>query len=347
MYRLADYLDQHGRHHRKDQFPPPGFWAAAADHAHTRDQIAFGDAARARGLLRVAAQLHRCASARGDSSAAARLVGIMHEIQPADQRPARWAADHAALDNPRSLASLIERFRDLGADQQITTLLDRDPASHVALSDPDAVARLLNALRRVGADQQITTLLDRDPAADRRWFTTGDVPGFIPPDEAMRGPGPGEPVIGRYGSSTGDGMARKFAAAFNDPDEAVRQQAAIEADSAIAHIHLDGPFAVATMLDVLRAAGADRQVAALLSRDPAAHVALDDIWKLTHLLQALRDVGADQQIAALLSRDPAAHVALDEENVPYLLNALREVGADEQFTALANRLPAAGLFDIF
>ena len=33
LYRLADYLDQHGRQHRKSQIPPAGFWAAAADHA--------------------------------------------------------------------------------------------------------------------------------------------------------------------------------------------------------------------------------------------------------------------------------------------------------------------------
>ena len=29
LYRLADYLDQHGRTHREGQIPPAGFWAAA------------------------------------------------------------------------------------------------------------------------------------------------------------------------------------------------------------------------------------------------------------------------------------------------------------------------------
>ncbi len=33
LYRLADYLDQHGRRHRADQIPPADFWAAATDHA--------------------------------------------------------------------------------------------------------------------------------------------------------------------------------------------------------------------------------------------------------------------------------------------------------------------------
>ncbi|MER6474125.1 hypothetical protein [Streptomyces collinus] len=37
LYRLADFLDQHGRRRRADTIPPVGFWAAAADHAHPDD----------------------------------------------------------------------------------------------------------------------------------------------------------------------------------------------------------------------------------------------------------------------------------------------------------------------
>ena len=66
LYRLADYLDQHGRQHRKGQFPPAGFWAAAADHALPGDQARLGDAAHARGLYRDAAQLHKNAAAHGN-----------------------------------------------------------------------------------------------------------------------------------------------------------------------------------------------------------------------------------------------------------------------------------------
>src|SRR6185312_1485786 len=32
LYRLADYLDQHGRAHRAGQIPPAEFWSAAAAH---------------------------------------------------------------------------------------------------------------------------------------------------------------------------------------------------------------------------------------------------------------------------------------------------------------------------
>ena len=45
LYRLADYLDQHGRAHRASQIPPAEFWSAAAAHAAPGDQAALGDAA--------------------------------------------------------------------------------------------------------------------------------------------------------------------------------------------------------------------------------------------------------------------------------------------------------------
>src|SRR5262249_3941717 len=65
VYRLADYLDQHGRRDRAGQFPPAGFWSAAA-RCLPADQAALGDAARARGLYRHAAQLYKNATAHGD-----------------------------------------------------------------------------------------------------------------------------------------------------------------------------------------------------------------------------------------------------------------------------------------
>ena len=74
VYRLADYLDQHGRQHRKSQIPPAEFWAAAADHLAPADQAALGDAAHARGLYRDAAQLHKNAAAAGNLRAASYLI---------------------------------------------------------------------------------------------------------------------------------------------------------------------------------------------------------------------------------------------------------------------------------
>src|SRR6185436_9570470 len=70
LYRLADYLDQHGRAHRASQIPPAEFWSAAAAHAAPGDQARLGDAAHARALYRAAAQLHKNGAASGNLRAA-------------------------------------------------------------------------------------------------------------------------------------------------------------------------------------------------------------------------------------------------------------------------------------
>jgi hypothetical protein len=70
VYRLADYLDQHGRAHRASEMPPAAFWSAAAAHATPGDQAALGYAAHDRGLYRDAAQLHKNAAASGNYGAA-------------------------------------------------------------------------------------------------------------------------------------------------------------------------------------------------------------------------------------------------------------------------------------
>ena len=143
VYRLADYLDQHGRQHRKSQIPPAGFWAAAAGHVSPADQAALGDAADARGLYRDAAQLHKNAAAAGNLRAASYLSGRPPCLRD-DARPVRWAVAHAALDDPGAVAELLHKLREADAQDQVTALLDRDPAARVSLDDPHGVARLLD-----------------------------------------------------------------------------------------------------------------------------------------------------------------------------------------------------------
>ena len=164
VYRLADYLDQHGRAHRKDQIPPAGFWAAAAAHSSPGDQALLGHAAHARGLYRAAAQLHKNAAASGNSDAAYYLT-YRPSCLRGDARPRSWAAAYVALDDPGGVVDLLDGLREEGAQDQVAGLLARDPAAHAALDDPFAVARLLDMLREAGARDQVAGLLARDPAA--------------------------------------------------------------------------------------------------------------------------------------------------------------------------------------
>ncbi len=161
--RCVSYLGQYGRAHRADQIPPAGFWAAAT-HAHPGDLAALGTAARVYGLYRDAAQLHKNATARGDARAARALVDCLHALDPADHRPARWAAAHVALDDPAAVAQLVVGLRKAGAEEQAAPLAEWT-AAHVALDDPVAVAALLYLLRVAGSEEQVAALAERLPAA--------------------------------------------------------------------------------------------------------------------------------------------------------------------------------------
>ena len=307
VYRLADYLDQHGRADRKNQIPPAGFWAAAADHALPGEQAALGDAAHARGLYRDAAQLHKNAAARGNLRAVCYLADPPPCLR-ADVRPMRWAVAHVPVDDPDAVAGLLDRLREAGAHEQVTALLARDPAAHIPLDDPEAVADLLTALRAAGAPDQVTALLRRDPAAR---VAPGDLYAVAHLLDKLR-------------------------------EADAHEQAAALAERAAAHVRLDEPDAVAWLLSTLLETGAHEQVTALLRRDPAAHAPLDVPGDVAWLLDKLREAGAHEQVTALLARDPAAHAPLDDpEAVADLLTALRAAEAPDQVTALLRRDPAA------
>ena len=198
-YKVADYLDQHGRRSRKDQLGPASLWNALIAHAATvRDQVRLGKAGRDRGLYRHAALLWTAAAALGSADAAGQLVALLRQASPSDTvRAADWAAREVGLDNPDALAALMWELPQAWADDAVTTLarrtadaggdgvvgpptvawlpmlrqaeardalvtlLARDPASQVSLDDPDAVASLLWELRRAGARDAVTTLVGR------------------------------------------------------------------------------------------------------------------------------------------------------------------------------------------
>ena len=121
LYRLADYLDQHGRAHRASQIPPAEFWSAAAAHAAPGDQAALGDAAHARGLYRDAAQLHKNAAASGNPRAALYLSHppACHSslATAAGWSRAVWAAARLAS---AAACSCAPAFRRLSSSQATT-----------------------------------------------------------------------------------------------------------------------------------------------------------------------------------------------------------------------------------
>jgi uncharacterized protein YidB (DUF937 family) len=319
LYRLADYLDQHGRAYRASQIPPAEFWSAAAEHAAPGDQAALGDGAHARGLFRDAAQLHKNAAASGNPRAARYLGKPLATLQfdlmtwppiprfsylHKDPRPGYWAAAHVTLDDQRVVADLLDRLREAGADAQFAALAGR-AAAHAPLDDPAGPAFLLYSLQRAGADAQFAELAGRAAAH----APLDDPSGLAFLLDSLRKAGAHE------------------------------QAAALLARDPAGQAALDDPYGLARLLDELRQAGAQEQAAALAGR-AAAHASLAKPWHLPQLLDSLRKAGAHEQAAALAVRIAADAPLDDRDAVAGLLGSLQRAGAHAQFAALAGRAAA-------
>jgi uncharacterized protein YidB (DUF937 family) len=371
-YRLADYLEQHGRHARRLYIPSTGFWTAAGRFASPDNLPALARAAEDRGLLRDAARFRKRATAYGNTSEAAVLVQHWRSLYPhsADYNPARWAAAHAALSSPADVASLLEALLVAGAEEQAAALLDRDPAAHAALSSPADVAWLLEALLVAGAEEQAASLAGR--AADHSPVDNPDAVARLL--DVLQRVGTGEhaaalasraaeytPVENPYavarllGAVRRAGTEEQAAAlagrathtthAHSDNRRDIIQLLATypwagtgERAPALAGraTHHDNPYEVAWLLDVLW--WAEGQAAAVVARDHGAHGKPGDT---TQLVKALRKADTEGQVAVLAARAVAdAHLDNPYE-VARLLNALRGADADEQVAALIARDPAA------
>ena len=164
-YRLADYLDQHGRRSRRSAVPPPEFWTAAGDLSDAGDLTALARAAEGRGLLHDSALLRRAARTRGGGAASTSSSADTLPFRQYGENGPKRAVGHAALEDSYDIARLLDSLRRADATDQVAALLARDPAAHAPLDDSYAIARLLYALRAAGATDQIAALLARDPAA--------------------------------------------------------------------------------------------------------------------------------------------------------------------------------------
>jgi transcriptional regulator with XRE-family HTH domain/DNA-directed RNA polymerase specialized sigma24 family protein len=342
-YRLADYLDQHGRRRRAAMFPPDGLWDAAA-RTTPGDQCALALAAHSRGLYRHAAQLAKDAAAVGHDAATASLVSWLASIAPADTRPASYVAAHVSASSPDDMVALLRALERAGADGQVTLVASR-AAEHAGLGDPVAVAELLAALLEVGAREQVMLLAARTVAA-------------TPPDDlaavaflldAMRNAGAVEQA-GELAARAAGSIALDNPAAVAVLLDAIRNAGAVEqagelAARAASSIALDNPAAVAVLLDAMRNAGAVEQVAQLAAR-AAASTTFDDPARVARLLGSLREAAAAEQVAELAGRAAAGTPLDNPGGVASLLDTLRKAGADGPVAELAARAaPDAAIDD--
>ncbi|MEV7010775.1 hypothetical protein [Streptosporangium sp. NPDC051022] len=115
LYRLADYLEQHGRDERGLLCPPTTFWEAAARHAHTStDLTVLADEAYVRGRYRHAHHLAQRAADAGDPHALRVLANMREQMEDQDgaERMYRQAADAGDRGAMEWLAKMLEEAGD-------------------------------------------------------------------------------------------------------------------------------------------------------------------------------------------------------------------------------------------
>ena len=129
MFRLADYLEQHGRATREALCPPASFWHAAHTHlTHPDDLNNLAQAAEGRHRLQWAHHLRQRAGYHGNAGALYRLAMMREEAGDGAGAEAllRQAADHGNTD---ALVDLAERRKEAG-DGAGAKALYRQAADH-------------------------------------------------------------------------------------------------------------------------------------------------------------------------------------------------------------------------
>ncbi|MCX5141269.1 helix-turn-helix domain-containing protein [Streptomyces sp. NBC_00338] len=159
VFRLADYLEQHGRETRRLACPPASFWQAAHAHLTNPDDLAnLAQAAHARYRTQWAHHLKRRAVDVGHPSAHHTLVTWLKEAGKHQEAESlmRQVTD---ADDPQALASLAIWLANVGKRQEAEVLLRQafDAGNPYVLS-------LLADWRREAGDHEGAETLAREAA---------------------------------------------------------------------------------------------------------------------------------------------------------------------------------------
>jgi hypothetical protein len=357
-YRLAGYLDQHGRRARRDQLGPASLWDALTARATgSSDLDRLARAAQDRGLYRHATALWTAAAAGGRTGAgtpgradiAGRLVAhVSAHGDPGDVAPAAgWAAGQAGLDEPWDLARLVEALHAARAADAIKVLLGRDLVGCVGLRHQWDVAELFRVLRDADADAAARALVVR-VAGQIGLHNSAYLALLL---RALHETGAAEALHALAARMAADAdaeatqdIARSLQALHAAGEtEAVRTLAA----RAVQAVEIEEPYDVAGLLTALRAVAADEQARNLLARDPGRRASLEYSAGVADLADALHAAGAAAALRSLAAR-AAAQVSLEDgEYTARLLRVLRAAGENDAVQVLLARDPAGQLSQLY
>ena len=340
-YRLAGYLDQHGRRTRADQAGTAVLWDALAGRRR-RDRDRRPEPARPGGPgPRAVPARRRAVDGRGRPGQHRGRDPARRPSGPGGRRARRGLGrGQGRLEDPWPVARLLEELLKAGAGDAIHVLLARDPAGKVRLGAQWEVLELLGALHAAGAGDAVQALAARLVEHAR----LDDLPQVASLLKALAAAGAGAAARALADRAAGQ-------ASLEEPWdvaqllEAAHAAGAAETARALAAraasgISLEYPQDVARLLQALRGVGAADAVRALLARDPAGQTGTDSAWVVTDLLAALRAAGADQAVESLVTRIAGQAELDDAQTLARLLDELRVAGADEAIGTLLARDPA-------
>jgi hypothetical protein len=356
-YRLAGYLDQHGRRTRRDQLGPASLWDALTARATgSGDLDRLARAAQDRGLYRHATALWTAAAAGGRTGAdapgrsdiAGRLVAhLSAHGDPGDVAPAaRWAARQAGLDEPWDLARLVEALHAARAGDAIEVLLARDLVGRAGLQHQWDVAELFRVLREVEAAAaralvvRVAGQVGLHNSAYLAWLL-----------RALHETGAAEALhaLAARMAADADAEATQDVARLLQALHAAGEAGAVRtlAARAVQAVEVEEPYDVAGLLTALRAVAADDQARNLLARDPGRRASLEYSAGVADLADALHAAGAAAALRSLAAR-AAAQVSLEDgEYTARLLRVLRAAGENDAVQVLLARDPAGQLSQLY
>ncbi|MGM0361686.1 helix-turn-helix domain-containing protein [Streptomyces griseoaurantiacus] len=321
QFRLADYLEQHGRTSRRHLCPPASFWHAALTHLAQPDDLnRIADEAEKRLRLQWAHHLRHQAAAHGSPVALALLAVLRAEAGDPDGAEvlARQAAGLGDTDALCQLAEMREEAGDRdGAEalaQEAADLGDTDALRQLAVTrelagDRDGAEALIRQAADLGdtdASRQLARMReevgDRDggEALIRQAAGLGDTDALrqLAVTRELAGDRNGAEVLAQEAAGLGDTDAlRQLAemreeAGDRDGAEALIQQAADLGDTDALH-----------QLAVTRELAGDRNGAEALARETVVY---GDAIALCRLA-VMRDSAGDRASAETLARQAADH----------------------------------------
>ncbi|MFB7248310.1 hypothetical protein ACFCYX_38355 [Streptomyces populi] len=289
VFRLADYLEQHGRTSRTHLCPPASFWHSAHAHlTHPDDLDNLTQAAEERHRLQWAHHLQRRAADHGSERALFHLAWLRREAgdRQGEEALVRQAAGHGSTDALVHLAEL----REEAGDRRGAEALARQAADQ---GSTDALVRLAG-WREMAGDGQSAEALYRQ-AAD---YGSTHALVYLGELREKTGDAQGAEALYRQAADQGDTDTLCFLAErrerFGDRQgaEALARQAADRGKT-------DALFSLAER----REDAGDRQGAEALARQAADRGKSDALFRLAER----RERAGDRHGAEALYRQAADH----------------------------------------